>query len=405
MAVMLVAKGKHVLQFGIKIVLFLTPIEAARLYAFAAAIYFSSRLLVILALNCPAIDFPLWKGDMWESGAQWYDNLLRWDSEWYTDIAAHGYHYNGDPNDRQPVVFYPLYPLIAQLVASIAGISVAHALLIVANLAAILAVLLLCKLARQDFGDKIALLSVAFLSFFPGSLFLSAGYTKSLALLLILCCFTALKTRRYVFASAFAGLAVATRSAGIVLLPVLLWEIWLKFGTDRRKLVLHAISCVVIATSGLWSYMIYLGAAFGHPLAFADGQAAWHGSTSLGSRLVSGLILQPFWHLRFTDFTPPGLDQWFFILFLVLSALAWRRLSSSQSLFMLGILMLPYLSLSGGPSGLSSMARFGLLAFPAFIILGVLCRRTVWLYVPILGVFAAMLGLYTALFAQWYWIG
>jgi len=186
---------------------------------------------------------------------------------------------------------------------------------------------------RQEFGDKVALLAVAFLSFYPGSLFLSAGYTEALALLLILCCFTLLNDRRYFFASAFAGLAVATRFAGIVLTLVLLWELWLRFHADRRQFVRYAIPCTVLATSGLWMYMIYLGITFGHPLAFVDAVAAWNGHPSLGSRLIAALTLQPLWRPRFADFSVAGMDQWFFILFLVLTGVAWKQISSTLGLF------------------------------------------------------------------------
>ena len=151
--------------------------------------------------------------------------------------------------------------------------------------------------------------------------------------------------------------------------------------------------------------MIYLYTAFGHPFAFADAQAAFHGSTSLGSRVAAALTLQPFLHLRFADLTPAGLDQWFFILLLALSLWSWRLLPASATLFSLGVLLVPYLSLSGGPSGLTSMTRFGVLAFPAFVALGDLCRRWRLLCLAAIGLFAAVLALHAALFGQWYWVG
>jgi hypothetical protein len=374
-------------------------------YVAAVAIYLCSRLVVLLAVDVAGIFLPLWKDDLWQAGPHWYDHLLRWDSEWYAGIAAQGYHYDGDANVLQPVVFYPLYPLLARFVAWVVGLSPAVALLVVANVAAVLAVLLLCRLARRSCGDEVAVLAVAFLSFYPGSLFLSAGYSEPLALLLILSCFTLLADRRYILASACAGLAVATRVAGLVLIPVLLWELWRQFRTDRRQLVLHAVACGVIASSGLWLYMIYLGATFGHPLAFADAQAGFNGDTSLATRFISAVTLQPFLRLRFTDLTPAGLDQWFFVALVALSVLAWRRLSASLGLFSLGVMMLPYLTLSGGPAGFTSMTRFGVLAFPAFITLAELSRRVPWLCIAVIGLLAAMLGLHAALFAQWYWVG
>jgi 4-amino-4-deoxy-L-arabinose transferase-like glycosyltransferase len=377
----------------------------AKPYLQALAIYFCSRLVVLLAADIASIFLPLWKPDLWQSGSRRYDHLLRWDSEWYAGIVEHGYRYNGDPNDLQPVVFYPLYPMLSRALAAITGLSPGIALLVVANVAAVLAILLLFRWARRHAGEETALLTVALLSFYPGSLFLSAGYTEPLALLMILCCFTLLEDRHYILAAVAAGLALATRFVGIVLIPVLVWGLWQKYQADRKRFVLYAITCLAIAAAGLWLYMLYLYAAFGHPLAFADAQAGFNGATSLGSRLAAALTLQPFLHLRFTDVTPAGLDQWFFILLLALSLWSWRLLPASATLFSLGALLVPYLSLSGGPAGLTSMTRFGVLAFPAFVALADLCRRSLLLCLAAIGLFAAVLALYSALFSQWYWVG
>jgi hypothetical protein len=376
----------------------------AKPYATALAIFFSSRLVVLLGVNAGAIYLPLWKTDLWQSGTHWYDHLLRWDSEWYAGIAAHGYYYDGNPDDLQPVGFYPLYPLIARGVAWL-GVSPAVALLLVANVAAVLAVLVFFHYVRRRFGDDTAILAVAFLSFYPGSLFLSAGYTEPLALLLILCFFWCCGERYYLAAAVCAGFAAGTRSTGIVLFPVLMWELWLRFGNERARFVAVAAVLGVVATAGLWLYMTYLGFAFGHPLAFAEEQVAFNGGSSLGQRFVGALTLQPFQRLRFTDFSPAGWDQWFFLLFVALTVLAWRRLAVSLALVTLGVLMLPYLTLSGGPAGFTSMTRFSVLAFPGFIILAQLCGAVPWLVMAVIGLFAAVLGLDAALFGQWYWVG
>ena len=83
-------------------------------YLRAVSIYLCSRLIVLLAIDVGSTYLPLWRGATWQLGLPWYDHLLRWDSEWYAGIVEHGYSYNGDPNDLQPVVFYPLYPMLAR---------------------------------------------------------------------------------------------------------------------------------------------------------------------------------------------------------------------------------------------------------------------------------------------------
>jgi Gpi18-like mannosyltransferase len=230
-------------------------------YLIALTIYSSSRLIVLWAMYIAArFVSPALRMELLDLGAStsWYRYLLRWDSIWYVTILNEGYNYNGNVFDPQSVQFYPLYPLIAKALAIFPGIDGWLALLIVANIAAALSVLLLFKYVRQDYGDEVAFSTIAFLSFFPASLFLSAGYTESLALLLILTFFLLLKREKYVHAAACAGLASATRSTGVVLLPVIIWELWRQFAGDHRRFFSYALSCSVLATSGLWLYMAYL---------------------------------------------------------------------------------------------------------------------------------------------------
>jgi Gpi18-like mannosyltransferase len=372
-------------------------------YLRALAIYLCSRLVVFLGVVFGKANITL-GNDTWLGGDQWYHRLLRWDSEWYKIIASEGYKYDGDPGLRQTVVFYPLYSTLCRLVSEVLRIELVDAMLLVANLAAVTAVLLLFKLVRERFGDRNALATVAMISFFPSSVFLSAGYTESLALLLMVSFFLAVARERFFAAAVLAGLAVATRSSGIVLFPVLLWELW-RCRSPRRFLI-EAVPLSIIATSGLWLYMIYLGYAFGHPMAFADGQAAFHEKTTMSERLVSALTLQPFGKLNLTDVSPAGLDQWFTLLFIGLIACSGLiGISRGMTLFSALVLALPYLTLGGGPAGFTSMARFNIVSFPLFIALALLTDRRRWLVPGIVGIFGGLLLIYAALFAQWQWIG
>ena len=110
--------------------------------------------------------------ETWLGGTKWYHRLLRWDSEWYKIIATEGYKYNGDPGQTQTVVFYPLYPSISRFVSKLFSIEVFDAMLLVANVAAISAILLLFKIVRELFDDRIAFTTVALVSFFPASVVL-----------------------------------------------------------------------------------------------------------------------------------------------------------------------------------------------------------------------------------------
>jgi 4-amino-4-deoxy-L-arabinose transferase-like glycosyltransferase len=287
--------------------------------------------------------------------------------------------------------------------ATIGGFAPADAMLLVSNVAGLLAIVMLFKLVREEFGDQVALAAIALLSFFPASVLLSAGYTEPLALLLIVSFFLALKRKYYFSAALLAGLAVATRSTGIVLLPVLLWEMWLN--RNKKPFLPALLPCVVLATSGIWLFMIYLWSAFGNPFAFADGQTAFHEGTTLTTRLVAALKLEPFTRMMLNDWNPWGQASWFTLLFIVLIALGWSRLRSSWTLFAVAVLLLPYLTLSGGPAGFVSMSRFNLVSFPLFVVLADLGLRAKWFLVGTIGLFGALLFMNAALFARRIWIG
>jgi hypothetical protein len=376
--------------------------DGFRPYLQALTIFVGSRLLVALAVAFGKIYIPL-GSDPWDAGPRWYHRLLRWDSEWYQLIAAQGYAFNGDVGERQTVVFYPLYPMLARAVSAVTGLPVVDSLLLVANIAAIAAIMLLFRLVRSEFGDPVALLTVALVSFFPASVFLSAGYTEPLTLLWIVGFFLALRRQRFFAAAVLAGLAVATRSSGIVLWPVLLWEAWRH--RDIRQFARDLVPLTVLATSGLWLYMLYLGLAFGRPLAFSDAQMAFHEGTTMLTRLVAALTLQPFLNLNLADASPAGLDQWFVLIALALLVRAWFRLGAAMTLFSAGVLLLPYLTLSGGPAGFTSMARFNLVSFPLFIAAAELGIRAPWLMLAVIGALGGLLFMNAALFSQWQWAG
>jgi hypothetical protein len=153
--------------------------------------------------------------------------------------------------------------------------------------------------------------------------------------------------------------------------------------------------------------MLFLWTSFKSPLAFWKGQRAWLEGQEVSSNLFQVLTLRPFAYLGalFVEGPNPNtLDPWWFLLFLILIVLFRKRLPVSFILFALGVLLLPYITLSGG-LGFRSFTRYIILAFPVFIIFGELTRKRTWAGLALLGIFAAMLFMYTAMFAQWYWAG
>ncbi|MBP1092665.1 mannosyltransferase family protein [Bradyrhizobium diazoefficiens] len=371
-------------------------------YGCAILIFLLSRLVIALGLLFSGKYLPI-APDVWSAGPSWYHQLLQWDSQWYFRIATAGYGYNGDPTVPQTVVFYPLYPLLSRAIATVSGIDIADSMLLMSNIAGLCAIVVLFKFVREDFGDEVGHATVALLSFFPTSVVFSAGYTEPLALLLIVSFFLALKSKHFVWAALLSALASATRATGTILLAVLMWEIWTNRGQPLR--LRAAIVYALLAISGLCLFMAYLWYAFGDPLLLFTAQSGYHLGTTMGARFISALALEPFSRMILDDWNPWGWDSWFTLLFITAIIAGSFRLPTSLTLFALGVLLLPYFSLSGGPSGFVSMGRFNLLSFPIFIILAQFGLRMKPVMIGIVGLSGAALFMDTVLFARRIWIG
>jgi Gpi18-like mannosyltransferase len=383
------------------------PQQFMRATAAPLAILLGSRAVVGLAIVFSSKFVGRSAGDYPEFSDRWYRYLLRWDAGWYFKIASEGYSYDGNDFVQHPVIFYPLYPLLAKVIIFITRISPGAALLLVANTCLIAAVLLFFKFTRDKFGETAALYGTATLCFFPASFFLSAAYTESLALFLILVFFLFLERGSYMVAALFAALTIATRSTGIILALVILVELWRRYSGNVRRLLAVAVPAILIATSGLWIYMLYLHLRFHNALAFMTNIRAWREGTAVRSEIFQALTLQPFRHLADVwkiGPDPNTLSVWFFLAFVVIVIVAWNKLSAATSVYCAGVLLLPYLTLSGSV-GFPSFTRYSMLAFPVFALAGSKFAHRPWMGLTVIGLFAALLFMYMLFFAQWYFAG
>ena len=118
-----------------------------------------------------------------------YLALWRWDSSWFENIAASGYH-NAGPLaypldiDKNNVAFFPGYPLLIRLVHLLSGQPMRFSVLAAAQLAAagfwLYFILLLRRWRIPLWGIAVA---VFFVASYPGSFFMDAGYSESLLLM------------------------------------------------------------------------------------------------------------------------------------------------------------------------------------------------------------------------------
>jgi hypothetical protein len=403
-------------------------VRASEAFRAALRVGLSTRLAVLLVAVFAALSFGPASGGLARENADKFDDpalthaiadpllapLARWDSVWYLRIAESGY---GESTAR--AAFFPLYPLLVRGVG--AGLGGSPGALLVAayaiSLAAFLAALaLLHRLAELELGRRLARPTIVLLAVFPAAVYFGAPYSESLFLLLAVGAFYAARTDRWACAGACAGLASASRSAGLLLLLplVLIW--WSSRPRSPRD-----AAWLALAPLGIAAYAAWLGLVEGDAFRFLDVQEAWSRELSVplsgawdglvaavdGVRqLGSGSRTPVYFEAAAGD--PFRIAAINVMLFATLAfALAacvgvFRRLPRPYGVWVAASLVLP-LSFPVTPQPLMSLPRFVSVLFPVFMWLAVVCeeRRVTDLVV---GASAVGLGLFTAQYASWHWI-
>lgn len=340
------------------------------------------------------------------------DVWARWDSGWFLRIAEHGY-----ASQQGTAAFYPLYPgLVAVLGRAFGGHFLLAGLLL--SLACCLAsFVLLYRLAEPRLGEDGAARAVLYLAVFPMSLFLQAVYAESLYLACVLAAFLLAERGRFVWAAAFAGLALLTRPVAVALLLALAWLAW-RSASRWRNLAALCIAPLMFAayplglqwqihdwraflhTESLWHRKLSPAGPFG---GIWDGlHAGWEGIR----QLVSGSGRHVYWpiehgeplHVASVNVEALG----FLLVFLWLTWLTWRRLGTAYGIFAAASLAIP-LSVPSGRFPLLSLPRFGLVVFPFFLALALVGARP-RAHAAIVGVSAVFLGIVVVQWTLWQWV-
>jgi hypothetical protein len=337
-----------------------------------------------------------------------------WDGEHYVMLALGGYL---NPPDNVSPAFFPLYPLLMRSFAEFFGGPITReALSVWGPLLSVIflpfALFFVYQIAL-DWGERVARGAVLALAFFPTAFFLNAAFTESLFLALSAGSLWAMRVRKnLLLACVLAGLASATRNVGVFLFVPLLCE-WIEDLDHFRWRGAY----LALVPSGLFAYMGYLWARFGDPFLFYSAQEDWGrhatGPLATASRTwvsavegVARLVDPVLWadptpallanHLAGAgNFTNLALFVFAGALLLVGS----RHLPLSLTLY--GLLLVAPAALFGTPqSPLMGAPRYILVAFPIFIVLGLLSKNT-WPFRAWL-LFSALASLLLcALFVSW----
>lgn len=376
-----------------------------------------------LVLAClPIVAFLLWANqaslhdtNVPISNQYWLDWSLgswaRWDGFLYRVIALHGYWDNALP------AFYPLYPHLMRGLAFIlaAGhvnnVTLSLAGVIIASLAALATVLVLWDLARLDYDAETARLSVIYLLAFPMAFFLLAVYTESLFLALTLAAFDAARRNRWWLAMLLTSLAVLTKNQGVLVVVALAVEYGQQINWKPSKIKAELLT-FALPILALLGWLAYNALAFHSPLQFLTAnQQYWHRYLAWPWQTLAKAL-----QLFFQNWSPDkllNLNSNFIEVPLTFGLLglagvgAWAvrsgKLRLSYLIFYLGCLLQPLVS----PSlvrPLYSMPRFGLIIFPAFLLLALAGRRWRFFHYAYLAICLPLLIGETMAFSLGYWV-
>jgi len=322
----------------------------------------------------------------------------RWDAYWYLEIEKEGYKYEANaPNN---VAFYPLYPLLVRAIQTILFLPATDYWLLVAGITAanfclLIALTYLRALVAQVFSGEVAARTILYLLVFPTNFFFSATYTESLFLALTVAAFYYGHNNRWPLACLCAGLAVLTRSQGIILLAPLTYDYFAQRKFSWRKIDWNLAS-FLLPPAALGSLICYFHLKFRSWTVLFDSQRWWKRHFVWPWHPVAWF----FRHAPTLSITRHDrLDFAFLVLLLVLAVAGFRLLPRSYSIYCWAA---AFFFSCWGQFG--SLPRFDLVVFPIFIVLAVIGIRSRYFHLAYLVVAAMLAALFMVMYSQWNWV-
>lgn len=292
---------------------------------------------------------------------------LRWDAVHHVNLALRGY-FDLSEGDS---VFYPAYAGLIRLLTPLSGGEPVVAALAVSTLATLVTLALLYRLTEQAYGPAAARSAVAALAVYPTAFFLIAPFTESLYLAGTLTVFWLTGKGRWAVSGLPGALASLARGPGIYTPAALAWPAW-KYLREKPAFT--------------WRKLLAVACGLGLPviagLAFL-GWRAWAGFAPVAQvlKVYSGLVMtnpiQGLYSGLATMVTHPSFTAWLeglsalawiTILVAMLRQARWRRVD--WLIYMALNLAVFTSKVSQVASPLQSIARYVLVLFPGFIVIG-----------------------------------
>lgn len=241
-----------------------------RRHGLAVTAYGASRAVVFVMVSTVAA----------VHGASRSGVLTGWDGRWYLQLARHGYP-SVVPHGQSTLGFLPVYPLLMRAFASLPGVSLVAAGVLINQAGGLASTILLQRLTAGWWGEETARRATLLYAFFPGTVVFSMVYSDGLFLALVMACLLCLDQRRWWAAGAFAAVATATGADGFALVggcaTAAGLHIWrTRAWRHRRELV--SLAAPGLAPAGLVAFGAYLWARVGSPLASLHAQRRYWGN-------------------------------------------------------------------------------------------------------------------------------
>ena len=334
------------------------------------------RLALIVVALLAAIFIPLRSGHTLQTAEFSWSNLAQmwanFECRHYLSLAEHGYAYF---YTQQLYAFFPVYPFLVRSLASVVGCYLTSGL-VISHLSLLFAFYFLYKLICLDFKEKTAKSVLWLLLLFPTAFLFGTISAESTYLLFIVLSFYLVRQKKLLPAVLIAALASATKFSGIFIWPALIIEFWHQNGKSLKKMFKQPSTFLLLFPPlGLLFFMRYQATNAGNPLAFLETRP------DFAPRFVEKitLIYQVFFRYLKMIFTLTPIDPMYFTillevfvatLFLILVILAFKKVRSSYAIFALLSYLTPTFT-----GSFSSMPRFALSIFPAFIVLALLLEK------------------------------
>lgn len=327
-------------------------------------------------------------GDPASRPSQLDAGLLGWDAGWYRQIADEGY----DLLPAEALRFFPLVPMLARVLAVLLAGNTDLALLVVSNISALGAGMLLYRLTLDETGDRnLATRAAWLIALAPPASALVMGYAEPTMMVLAIAAFFALRRQRWGWAACAGALAGLSRPSGIVLVVPAVIEALRTWNVIPWRERWYRLAAVAAPVAGTLTYLAWVGNRYGDwlsPYRIAQEPRLRGSFTNPIANLVeAGRDL-----FRGDEFGS-GLHLPWALLFLGLLVVTFRRFPASYGAFAAVILATV---LTG--DNLDSLERYALSAFPLVLAAAVLTRHWLAERVTLLLSVAGLVGYATLIF-------